>query len=118
MIKVWIMGVSKTSDHIQIKISMLNPSQKPQASYKTPNEDLKDMDVHCTFKTKKESKNQIVGVSKTSDHIKINIKMPNFSQELSGSEALSEDLMDMDVLCTFKSKIESQNLEHGCIKDQ
>ena len=24
----------------------------------------------------------------------------------------------MDVLCTFKIKIESQNLDHGCVKDQ
>ena len=58
------MVVSKTSNHIQIKIP--NPSQKPEAYSKTPNKDLKDMDV----------------------------------------------------LCNFKIKIESQNLEYGCIKDQ
>ena len=34
------------------------------------------------------------------------------------SKALNEDLKDMDVLCTFKIKIESQNLDHECIKDQ
>ena len=60
------MSLSKTSDHIQIEIKMLNPSQEPPASSKTPNQDLKDMDV----------------------------------------------------LCTFKIKIESQNSDHGCIKDQ
>ena len=64
--KIWIMGESKTSDYIQVKIKMLNPSQEPPASSKAPNEDLKDMDV----------------------------------------------------LCTFKIKIESQNFDHGCIKDQ
>ena len=62
---------------------MPNPSQEPQTSSKAPNEDLKDMDVLCTFKIKK------MDVSKTSDHIQINIKMPNPSQEPSASsEAL------------------------------
>ena len=46
------MGVSKTSDHIQIKIKMPNPSQEAPASLKAPIEDLKDMDVLCTFKIK------------------------------------------------------------------
>ena len=41
-----------TSDHIKIKIKMPNPSQKPQASSKAQNEDLKDMDIVCTFKIK------------------------------------------------------------------
>ena len=49
------MGVSKTSDHIQIKIKIPNPSQEPPASSKALNEDLKDMDVLCTFKIKIES---------------------------------------------------------------
>ena len=51
------MGISKTSDHIQIKIQMPNPRQEPPASSKAPNEDLKGMDVLCTFKIKKESQN-------------------------------------------------------------
>ena len=51
------MGVPKTSDHIQINIRMPNPSQEPRASSKAPNEDLKDMDVLCTFKIKRESHN-------------------------------------------------------------
>ena len=49
------MGVSKTSDNIQINIKMPNPSQEPQESSKAPNEDLKDMDVLSTFKIKVES---------------------------------------------------------------
>ena len=59
-----------------------------------------------------------MGVSKTSDHIKINIKIPNPSQEPpASSKAPNKDLMDMIVLCTFKIKIESQNLDHVYIKD-
>ena len=50
------MGISKTSDYIQIKINMPNPNQEPPASSKAPNEELKDMDVLCTFKIKIESK--------------------------------------------------------------
>ena len=51
------MGILKTFDHIQNKIKMPNPSQEPPASPKAPNEDLKDMDVLCTFKIKIESQN-------------------------------------------------------------
>ena len=51
------MGVSKTSDYIQIKIKMPNPSQEPPTSSKAQNEDLKDMYDLCTFKIEIESKN-------------------------------------------------------------
>ena len=45
--------------------------------------------------------------------------MPNPSQEPPvTSKAPNDDSNDMDVLCTFKIKIESQNLGHGCTKDQ
>ena len=63
------MGVSKTSDHIQIKIKMPNPSQEPPASPKPPIQDLKDMDVLCTFKIKLESQNSEHGHIKDSDHV-------------------------------------------------
>ena len=60
-----------------------------------------------------------MGVSKTSDHIQIKIKILNYGQESqASSKALNKDLKDMDVICTFKIKIESQNLYDGCIKDQ
>jgi len=60
-----------------------------------------------------------MSVPKTNDHIQINIRMPNPSQKPpASSKAPNEDLKDMDVLCTFKIKIESQNWEYGCIKDQ
>ena len=45
--------------------------------------------------------------------------MSNPSQEPpASSKAPNKDLNDMEVLCTFKTKIESQNLDHGYIKDQ
>ena len=53
------------------------------------------------------------------DHIQFNVKRQNSSQEPPASfKAPHEDLKDMDVLCTFKMKIESKNLDHGYIKDQ
>ena len=51
------MGISKTSDHIQIKITIQNSSQEPRASSNAPNEDLKDRDILYTFKIKIESQN-------------------------------------------------------------
>ena len=55
------MDIIKTSDHIQIKIKMPNPSQEPPASSKAPNEDLKEMDVLCTLKIKIESQHLELG---------------------------------------------------------
>ena len=70
-------------------------------------------------KTRNRAKIQNMGVSKNRDHIYTKIKMPNTCQEpLESSKAPYEDLKDMDVLCTFEIKIESQNLDHGYIKDQ
>ena len=60
-----------------------------------------------------------MALAKTSDHIQSKIKMPNPSQEYpASSKTLNEDSKDMDVLCTLKIKIESQNLDPGCVKDQ
>ena len=45
--------------------------------------------------------------------------MPNSSQKPAVSLKIpNEDLMDMDVLCTFKIKIESRNLDHEYLKDR
>ena len=42
------------------------------------------------------------------------INIPNPSQEPPATfKAKNVDLKDMDVLCTFKIKIESQNSDHG-----
>ena len=62
--KIPNMGVSKIRDHIQIKIKIQNPSQEPPVSYKAPSEDLKDMDVLCTFKINVESQNSEYGCTK------------------------------------------------------
>ena len=60
-----------------------------------------------------------MGVARTSDNIQIKIQIPNTSQEPSASSKVpNEDSKDMDILCTFKINIESQHLDHGCIKDQ
>ena len=113
------MGVSKTSDHTQIKIKMLNPSQEPPAPIKAPNQDLRDIDVLCTLQVKIESQNLELGCIKISDHIIIKIMMLTPSQEpLAPTKVPNQDLKDMDVLCTFRSKIGSKNSEYGCNKDQ
>ena len=60
-----------------------------------------------------------MGVSKTRDHIKFKMKMPNPSQEPpASSKAPNEELKDKDVLCTFKINVESQNFDQWYIKDQ
>ena len=75
------------------------------------------MDVLCTLKVQIES--QILEFGCIKDHIQTKIKMQNPSQESPAPiKAPNQDLKDMDVLCTFKVKIESQNSKHGCIKDQ
>ena len=61
------------------------------------------------------SQNRFKDPSKVHDYIQINIRMPNPSQEPpASSKASNQDLKDRDVLCTFKIKIESQNLEYVC----
>ena len=60
-----------------------------------------------------------IGVSKFTDHIQMEIKVPNPSQEPpASSKALNQDSKDIDVLCTFKFKKESKKLKCGYIKDQ
>ena len=79
--KIQIMGMSESSDHIQIKIKMSNPSQELPASSKAPNDDLKDIDVLCTFKIKVESRNLHHGCIKDKWSYSNKIKMPNSSQK-------------------------------------
>ena len=105
-----------TGDHIQIKIKMPNPSQGPPMFSKAPNEDLW---TWMFFAPSKRDKTWNMGVLKTSDHIQINICMQNPNQEPPvSSTAPNQYLKDMDVLCIFKIKIVSSNLEHMCTKDQ
>ena len=104
------MDVSKTGDHIQMRIKMLNPCQYPPASSKSSNQDLKDMDFLGTFKIKMDSLHSEHGRMKTSDHIQIKIKMQNPRQEPPASCKAS--------MRTYRTQIESQNSDHWCIKDQ
>ena len=124
------MGVSKTSDyiqikikmtsdHIQIKIKMPNPSQETSAPTKAPNQDLKDMDVLFTFKIKKERQNLEYWCIK--DHWTYQNQYQDANPQSGTSSphySPKSGLKDIDVLYTFKIKIENQNLEYGCIKDQ
>ena len=58
-------------------------------------------------------------IPKRSGHIQIKISNFNPSQgPPASSKAQIKDLKDMDVVCTFKINIESQNLEQWYIKDQ
>ena len=89
---------------------MPNLSQKPAASSKAQNDNLKDMDILCTFKIKVERQNSDYGC------IKDQWSYPNQDQDAkpqSGTSSILQspkwELKDMDVLWTFKIQIESQN---------
>ena len=59
-----------------------------------------------------------MGVSNMNYHIQIKSQMPDLSQEPpASSKAPTKDSNDMDGLCTFKIKTESQILDQECIKD-
>ena len=113
------MVVSKTSDHIQMKIKMPNPSQEPTASSKAPKEALKDIDVLCTFKFKIESQNL--------DHGFIKDRWTYLDQNQDAKPQSGTYIILQIPKCELKGhwcsfhlkiKIESQNSGHGCIKDQ
>ena len=113
------MSISKFGDHIEINIKMQKPSQEHPASSRAPNKDVKDMDVLCTFRINIESHNLDPLFTKDNDHIQIKIEMQNPSQEApESSKAPNEDLMDIDVLCTFRINVGSQVLIHRCMKYQ
>ena len=62
------------------------------------------------LKSRYRAKIRNMGVPKTSDHIQIIIRMQTPTQEPPAySKAPNQDLNDMDVLCTYKMKINSQN---------
>ena len=112
------MGVSETSDKIQIKIKMQNPSQGPPAFSKARNQDLKDMDFFAPTESGERAKIQNMAVSKT-------VTKPNQDQDAKPQSETSSilgspksGLKDIDFLCTFKIKTESQNEKHGCTKEQ
>ena len=89
--KIQNMGISKTNDHIQIKIKIPNPSQKLPASSKAPNEDLKNMDDLCTLKSKMERESQKHGF------IKVQRPYPNQDPDVKPKSGTS------GILQSFKS---------------
>ena len=101
------MGISKNSDHIQIKIKW-QPQSGTSSVLQSPNQDLKDIHVLGTFKIKIEN----IGVSKISNHIQTNMEMPNCSLKPPASSKGQVKTQRTLV------KMESQNFEHGYTKDQ
>ena len=97
-VKIQNMGVSKTSDYIHIKIMIQNHSQEPPASFKAPNQDLKDMGVLCTLKIKIESQNSEHG------YIKDQRSYPNQDQDSKPQSGTSS------ILQSPKSGLKG----HGC----
>ena len=98
---------------------MPHPSQETPAPTKAPNQDLKDMDVLCTFKIKIESPNL--------DHECVKDQWLYLNQDQdtkpeSGTSSVLQSpkwgLKGHGFFCTFKIKIESPNSDHGYIKDQ
>ena len=71
-----MIGVSKTIDHIQIKIKIPNPSKEPPASSKASNQDLRTYMFFAPSKSRYKATIWSMGVLKTSYHIPIKIKMP------------------------------------------
>ena len=67
--KIQNIGVSKTSDPIQIKFKITNPYQEPPASFKDKNQNLKDMDVVCILKSRWRAKIWNLGISKTRNRL-------------------------------------------------
>ena len=51
-VKFQKIGVSTTCNHIQIKNKIPKHSQKPPLQTKSPNKELKDIDILCTLKIK------------------------------------------------------------------
>ena len=98
---------------------MPKPIQEPQASSKAKNQDLKDMDVLRTFNIKIESQNSEHGCTKDQ------WPYPNTNPDAktkSGTPSLLQNqkqyLNDVDDLCTYKTKVKSQNLEQRFIKEK
>ena len=105
--KIWIIVVSKTSDHIQINIRMQTPVRNIQRPSKPHIRTQRKWIFFASLKSRQRPKIGNIDETKTSDHIQINIRMPIPSQEPPVSfKAPYQDLKDMDVLCICKIKIE------------
>ena len=119
MVKIQNIVISYTSDHIKREIKMPNPSQEPPASSKAPKEDSKDVDVLCTFKIKIESKkleywcinNHWTDPNKDQD-----TKPQSWTSSILQSPKWG--LQGHGCPLHLQIKIESPNLDYGCVNDQ
>ena len=118
---------STSSKHWCIKDQWPHPNHdqdaksQPGASsnLQIPKSRLKGHRCSLHLQNEAQAKIQNIGVSKTSDHVLLKIKMSNLSQEPPAStKPPNENLKDMDGLCTSKIELKSKNLGHWCIKDQ
>ena len=104
-----IISVSKSRCQTQVR----NLKHLPKPQIRT----LSSWMFFAPLESRWRAKIQNVGVSKTSDHISVKIKMPNPSQEPPASlKAINQDFRDIYVLCTLKSRW-CQNLKHGCMNN-
>ena len=114
------MGVSKTSNHIQIKIKWPNSSQEPPATTKAPNQDIKDMGVLCTFKVKIESQYLEYRCSKDllpypNEELDAKPQSGTYSPHQSPKSELQGHGCSLHLQGQDRG---SKNSEHGCTKDQ
>ena len=112
------MGVPNTNDNIQIKIKILNPSQEPPLSSKAQNQGEEDMDVLYTFKIKIKRQNLDCWCMKEQ------LLFPNQDKDAKYQSRTSRVLQSQESGlkghgCSLYLKYQdSQNSDHGCIKDQ
>ena len=102
-----------SSDHIFIKIKMVNPNQESPAFSKAQNEDLKETYALGTSKINKESQKSDYWCNK--DHWAVQHKDMGAKTQ-SGTTTIIQELNGVDVLSFSKSKIEGWHLDHGWIK--
>ena len=116
--KIWDIGASKTRHRIHIKITMPNSSQEPPASSEAPNQDLKDMDVLCTFKINREQKtgNWVYQRSVTISKSRSECQTP--VRNIQPSPNLQIRTLKSWMFFGPSESSQSQNLELGCTEDQ
>ena len=94
--------ISKSRSRCQTPVKSLQHPQKSRRG-------LKEYRCYLHFQNQERVEIWKMGLSKTSDYIRIKIKMPNPNWEPQASPiAPYEDLKDSDVLCAFKIKIETK----------
>ena len=93
------MGIQKTNYYIKIKTNMPNLSQEPPASFKTPNQDSKDIYVLWTFKIKLQSQilEQIESRNLEHGYIKDQRLYPNQDQDTKPQSGTSSILQNPQI---------------------